>query len=46
MNLSKCHTEAARRRRREILQCVAGLVGLAVLVVLYTWLAPGWWAAM
>jgi hypothetical protein len=32
--------------RREILQCILGLVAATGLLVLYTWLAPGWWAAM
>lgn len=39
-------TAHRKKAARQVIQCVAGLVGLIVLVVLGTWLAPGWWAKL
>lgn len=30
---------------KPVLQCVGGFLVLVAIVVVYTWAAPGWWAA-
>lgn len=31
---------------KPVLQCAAGFLAFVIIVVVYTWLVPGWWAAL